>query len=125
MVLKDCFFMRKYICFEVKVEKRAIKTKEVFFSVSIFWLLEKKYNIWNSHQNTVFIMNINIALDKAYEGKSFKELVGAPVAALAGISDKDAELLKSAFGVKTVGDLAKLKYVAWAQAIVTLAETEE
>jgi len=70
-------------------------------------------------------MNINIALDKAYEGKSFKELVDAPVAALAGISDKDAELLKSAFGVKTVGDLAKLKYVAWAQAIVTLAETEE
>lgn len=70
-------------------------------------------------------MNIDFALDKAYEGKSFKELVDAPVAALAGVSDKDAELLKAAFGVKTIGDLAKLKYVKWAQAITNLAETEK
>ncbi len=70
-------------------------------------------------------MNINFALDKAYEGKSFKELVDAPVDALAGVSAKDAELLKQAFGVKTIGDLAKLKYVKWAQAIANLAESEQ
>jgi len=70
-------------------------------------------------------MNINFALDKAYEGKSFKELANAPVAALSGVSDKDAELLHQAFGIKTIGDLAKLKYVKWAQAIVNLAETEQ
>ena len=70
-------------------------------------------------------MNINNALDKAYEGKALKELVDAPVAALQGVSDRQAELLGSAFNVKTIGDLAGLKYVAWAQAIVALAATEE
>lgn len=70
-------------------------------------------------------MNINKAVDKAFEGKSFKELADAPVSALSGVSDADAEKLKAAFNVKTIGDLAKLKYVKWAQAIVTLAETEE
>jgi hypothetical protein len=69
-------------------------------------------------------MNINEAIMKEYESKSFKELVNAPVNAIAGISDSDAEHLKAAFNVKTIKDLATLKYVLWAQAIVTLAETE-
>ena len=69
-------------------------------------------------------MNIINAVDKAYETKSLKELVNAPVDALKGVSENDAKLLKEAFNVKTVGDLANLKYVKWAQAIVTLAETE-
>ena len=34
------------------------------------------------------------------------------------------KLLLAAFNVKTVRDLAQLKYVKWAQAIVTLADTE-
>ena len=54
-----------------------------------------------------------------------KELVKAPVAAIAGVSDGDAELLKKAFNVKTISDLAKLKYVKWAQAICVLADGEE
>lgn len=70
-------------------------------------------------------MNINFALDKAYETKPLQELVDAPVAAIQGVSESDAELLKKAFNVKTIKDLANLKYVKWAQAIVTLAETEE
>ncbi len=70
-------------------------------------------------------MNINNALDKAYETKSLKDLVNAPVAALQGVSDGDAEHLLKAFNVKTIGDLANLKYVKWAQAIVALAATEE
>lgn len=69
-------------------------------------------------------MNIINAVDKAYETKSLKELVNAPVDALKGVSENDAKLLKEAFNVKTVGDLANLKYVKWAQAIVTLSETE-
>ncbi len=69
-------------------------------------------------------MNIINAVDKAYETKSLKELVNAPVDALKGVSENDAKLLKEAFNVKTVGDLANLKYVKWAQAIVTLAQTE-
>ncbi|HQV41807.1 MAG: hypothetical protein IT466_04765 [Moraxellaceae bacterium] len=70
-------------------------------------------------------MNLNKALDKAYESKSLKELADAPVDALAGVSENDAKLLKEAFNVKTVRDLANLKYVKWAQAIVTLADTEQ
>lgn len=69
-------------------------------------------------------MNLNKALDKAYEGKSLKELADAPVAALAGVSDADAELLLKAFNVKTIRDLAQLKYVRWAQGIVSLADGE-
>ncbi|MDJ1473026.1 hypothetical protein QNI19_20710 [Cytophagaceae bacterium DM2B3-1] len=70
-------------------------------------------------------MNINLAVDKSYEGKTFNEVANAPVSALSGVTEKDAQLLEQAFGVKTVSDLAKLKYVRWAQAIVTLAETEQ
>ena len=70
-------------------------------------------------------MHINNAVDKAYEGKSFKELADAPVAALQGVSEGDAEKLKAAFNVKTIKDLATLKYVRWAQAIVTLSELKE
>ena len=70
-------------------------------------------------------MNLNKALDKAYEGKSLKEIADAPVDALAGVSENDAKLLLEAFKVKTVRDLANLKYSTWARAIVTLADTEE
>lgn len=69
-------------------------------------------------------MNLNKALDKAYEGKSLKELADAPVAALAGVSEADAALLQKAFNVKTIRDLAQLKYVRWAQGIVSLADGE-
>ena len=69
-------------------------------------------------------MNIDKALDKAFESKSFKDVVDAPVDALQGVSEGDAKLLQEAFNVKTIGDLANLKYVKWAQAIVTLADTE-
>jgi len=70
-------------------------------------------------------MNINKFVDKAYETKSFKEIAAAPVAAISGISENDGKLLAEAFNVKTVADLAKLKYVKWAQAICALAEGEE
>lgn len=68
-------------------------------------------------------MNIDKAVDAAYQNKSLKELADAPVDALQGVSAKDGQLLKEAFNVKTVRDLANLKYVRWAQAIVHLSET--
>jgi len=70
-------------------------------------------------------MNINKFVDKKYESMSLKELVSAPVDAIQGVSEGDAKLLKEAFKVKTIADLAKLKYVKWAQAICVLAEGEE
>jgi hypothetical protein len=70
-------------------------------------------------------MNINKLVDKKYEKMKLKEIAAAPVDAIQGISEKGAIALKECFKVKTVADLAKLKYVKWAQAICTCAEGEE
>lgn len=61
-------------------------------------------------------------LDKAYETKPVEELADAPVAALQGVSDADAEHLKAAFNIKTIRDLGTNKFFLWAQAIAKLAE---
>ena len=61
-------------------------------------------------------------LDKAYENMDFKELAAAPVSALQGVSDGDAEHLKAAFNIVTIRDLATNKFVLWAQAINVLAK---
>lgn len=63
---------------------------------------------------------LNKALDKEYENKSLSELLNAPVAALAGVSEGDAEKLSAAFGIKTVRDLGTNKYFRLAQALVEL-----
>ena len=60
-------------------------------------------------------------LDKAYEGKKLDELVNAPIAALSGVSDGDAEMLAKAFNVKTIGDLGRNKYFRAAAAISDLS----
>jgi len=70
-------------------------------------------------------MDIKNVLDKAYETKSLKELVDAPVSALQGLSEADAQKLKEALGIKTVKDLANNKFFHWAQAIITLAKANK
>lgn len=70
-------------------------------------------------------MNINRALDKSWESKSFREILEAPVAALEGVSEADAAKLQEAFGIKTIADLADCKYFHWAVAIKTLSAREE
>ncbi|MEL6345060.1 MAG: hypothetical protein AAFV53_18240 [Myxococcota bacterium] len=70
-------------------------------------------------------MNINNAVDKAYEEKSLREIADSPIAALQGVSERQAKLLEDAFKIHTIRDLANLKYVRWAQAIVNLANTED
>jgi len=66
--------------------------------------------------------DITNKLDKEYESKSLSELADAPVAALQGVSDDDAQKLKEAFNIKTVRDLGTNKHFLWAQAIAKLAE---
>ncbi|WP_019877780.1 hypothetical protein [Sporichthya polymorpha] len=61
-------------------------------------------------------------VDKAYEGMSIAELAKAPVAALQGVSESDAQHLKEAFNISTIADLGTNKYFTWAQAIAKLAE---
>lgn len=58
--------------------------------------------------------------DKKFESKEFWNLAKKPVSAISGISKGDAALLKKAFGVKKIKDLAENKYVAVAQATVSL-----
>ncbi|MEV1053864.1 hypothetical protein [Streptomyces sp. NPDC049887] len=69
-------------------------------------------------------VELNKVLDKAWADKSLSEILAAPVSVLKGVSDRDGELLLEAFGVKTVADLAELKYVRWAQALAALAAAE-
>ncbi|MFD1663426.1 hypothetical protein ACFSL4_36010 [Streptomyces caeni] len=59
-------------------------------------------------------------VDRAWAGRSLPEIPAAPVAALKGVSDRDGELPKEAFGVTTVADLAELKYVRRTQALAAM-----
>lgn len=69
-------------------------------------------------------ININKALDKAWESKTLAEIADAPPSALAGLSEKhDAAF--AALGIKTVRDLAEYKYADWARAIVALSKSAE
>uniref|UniRef100_A0A7S2I8K3 Uncharacterized protein n=1 Tax=Alexandrium andersonii TaxID=327968 RepID=A0A7S2I8K3_9DINO len=68
-------------------------------------------------------MNINKALDKAWESKSVAEILDAPVSALQGLTpDDDARFAK--LHVKSIRDLGSWKYARWAEAICDLAEFE-
>ncbi|MEJ2865900.1 hypothetical protein [Actinomycetospora flava] len=61
-------------------------------------------------------------VDQAYEDKTVADLADAPVEALQGVSEGDAQKLKDAFNIKTVRDLGTNKYFLWAQAITKLAD---
>ena len=65
-------------------------------------------------------LNLDKQLDKAYENLGVAEILDAPVAALAGVSEGDAEKLAAAFGIKTVRDLGTNKYFALAATLVDL-----
>lgn len=65
--------------------------------------------------------NINKFVDKSFETMELAELVDAPIGALSGLSEGDAEALGKALNIKTIGDLATNKYVRWAQAIHSLS----
>lgn len=61
-------------------------------------------------------------LIKAWEDKTLEEIAQAPVTALQGVSESDAEHLLAAFNIKTVEDLGTNKFFLWAQAFAKLAE---
>ena len=65
-------------------------------------------------------MNIDAIIKQDYHGKSFGELVNAPLTALSGITEQQASAF-AAIGIQTIGDLANLQVVGQAMAIRTLA----
>jgi predicted RecB family nuclease len=69
-------------------------------------------------------MNIQIIVNDTHHDKCFRELVSQPVTALRGITRQQADALRDAFGINTVGELAELKAVKWARAIRTMASAE-
>ena len=64
-------------------------------------------------------------LGKSVESQPVRAIVQLSPAALQGVSEADAEALKSAFGIKTIEDLATNKFVLAAQALVTIARFEK
>jgi hypothetical protein len=65
-------------------------------------------------------VDLNKSLDKAYEGKSLKEILDASPSALAGVTDDDAKHLAEAFNIKTVRQLGSHKSFGVATALVAL-----
>jgi hypothetical protein len=61
-------------------------------------------------------------LEKKYQNASLEDILAAPVTALAGVTDDDAEALRRAFRIRNVADLGKNKYFAAAQALVHLGK---
>jgi hypothetical protein len=61
-------------------------------------------------------------LDKKFDAEEFKALADKPAHAINGISESDAALLKKAFGIDTIRELADNKYVLIAQSTVALAD---
>ena len=65
-------------------------------------------------------MNIDTIVNQQFQGKSFSELVDAPLTALNGVSEQQASAF-AGLGVNTIGDLANMQVVGYAVAIRALA----
>jgi predicted RecB family nuclease len=59
--------------------------------------------------------------DKTFESRIYEKQAKKPVSAISGISNEDATLLKKAFGIDNIKELAENKYVLIAQTTVAMA----
>ena len=66
-------------------------------------------------------VNLDAILDPEYQSSDLSDLVNAPVSALSGVSPEEAEGLRLAFGIETIGDLADNAFVRAALAIREMA----
>jgi hypothetical protein len=69
--------------------------------------------------------DLNKLLDKDYENTDLNKLLNAPIAAIAGVSEADAQALAKAFGIRTIRDMGHNKYFRAAEAMVSLAEASK
>ena len=70
-------------------------------------------------------VNLDAILDEEYRSSNLVDLVDAPVSALSGISEAEAEGLRQAFGIETIGDLADNAFVRAAVAIREMAKVAQ
>jgi hypothetical protein len=69
--------------------------------------------------------NLDALLDEPFRAVDLRDLVAAPVSALSGVSDEEAEGLSLAFGINTIGDLADNQFIRAAVAIAALARVAD
>jgi hypothetical protein len=102
----------------------AEKLKKAFNIETVFDLATHKY-IKYAQAISSFSEISNELLDQEFEAKGIVELAEQPVHAIQGVSEDDATLLKEAFNIKTIKDLALNKYVIIAEMTVNLAALVE
>jgi len=68
--------------------------------------------------------NINKALDKAHENKSFSDIIQLPPSAFQGLGGTHDEMFKE-FKIETIADMANWKFFKISRALVGLAASEE
>jgi len=76
------------------------------------------------HKRAPSSLNIDLALDKEHETKTFNEMLALPVSSLQGLSAKADEALRH-HHVDTIEKLGKWKYLEWATALSNIVDAEE
>jgi predicted RecB family nuclease len=99
-------------------ETDAIALKNAFGIATVEELAKNKHVLLSQAIN-VFSKYSGKILDKEFNSAEFEELRKKPVSAISGVSETDATLLKNAFSINTIQDLAESKYIQIAQ-IVTM-----
>ena len=97
------------------------KSLEKAFGIKTVMDLATNVNVKLAQGVNFFSAATGVIVDKKFNPEEYAKLALNPVSAIKGISENDGELLKKAFGIKTIKDLAENKYVAIAQATVSLA----
>jgi hypothetical protein len=87
------------------------------FATNKYVLLAQAINAFSKYSGKI--------LDKEFEAAEFEELREKPVSAVSGISEGDAALLKRAFGIDTIRELAENKYAEIAQLVTIPVSLEE
>ena len=98
--------------------------KETFGIDTIRELALNKYVLLAQGVN-VFSQASGVIFDKSFNSDEYKELRKKSVNIIEGLSKTEATLLKRAFGIDTIQELAENKFVVIAQTIMTLAILEE
>jgi len=84
----------------------------------------RKKSMAKKKETRITPISIRGALSRGYETRTLAEISRSPVSALEGLTPRHARLLEEAFGVRTVEDLASLRYVEIARAIAVLSRYE-
>ena len=101
-------------------ESDAVDLKKAFGIKTVEDLATNKYVRLAQGINCLSECSEQIA-EKTFESKLYENLAKKPVSAISGISDEDADLLKKAFGIDTIKEMAENKYVLIAQTTVAMA----